>query len=141
MRAALVLLLVPCLTAGCLDSDGDGPGGLLGDNGQQGRSEPWVVADRGFANSAAGGSMGVDFTLDQDVSQLQLAIDFGTSAYTGLRFTSPEACVGAETGAGVYPNSASWTGSCGALEAGMHTLAWTLDGGYVQGHLTITAIP
>lgn len=74
------------------------------------------------------------------LSALAITIEFGSCAFANLEFTSPQACAGIATGAGVYPNSATWNGECGPLAAGSHMLAWSVDG-TAQGTVTVMVIP
>jgi hypothetical protein len=141
MRFALLLLTAVGLMAGCLD---DSPAAEASaddvDPASGSRGDPYVVFRQPFMDAYATGSVTRDFTLDESVSSLQITVEFGTSAFTNFQITSPDACAGLDSGAGVYPNSSQWMGSCDGLPAGTHTLAWTTQG-TAQGTITVTAVP
>ena len=120
------------LFAGCL-SESPGADGH--------HTEPWVVADRDFGSGGVANTNQFEIALEEGASRLQVRLDFGSSAFTGFHFTAPDACRDATGGPGLYSRSGATIVQCGPVAAGRHVVAWQVDTGYAQGHITITASP
>lgn len=129
-RIPLFLLSV-VLLAGC-----SAPAALQTGTTTAAASGKHVLAQSSFDSTSLAPST-LPVKVGHNVTSLDLSINFGRSAFTGFTFHGIPACEGLSPGNGVYPNSAEWSGSCGAVPAGSYTLSWDLTTGTAQGNLTV----
>lgn len=97
-----------------------------------------LLAEAGFqTTSIAVSSLPIE--VPENTTDLLIAIAFGPSAFVEFNFGGIDSCEDLGLASGVFTNSSTWSGACGATAAGTQTLTWNIAAGRAQGRITVAA--